>query len=325
MISNEYRIGTHEDVPHLVEQLTRLSNDAFAEYEGAMPVSEEFTDWYLQRPGSRPDRCTAALLGERLVSNVLVAVQDVRLGGQVMRCGIIDTVATDPAHRRKGLARRLMEDAHKRMLAEGCDAAVLYTNPDGMPYRFYQTIGYLPRAVAGALMGPRGAGGPNRVQRLTDHGGDEARSLVDRFYAGYDGYAPLTDELWAWHRVNRPADMPVQTVAVREGSTLKAVGTYAVVPLLLGGAVERVAVLCDFACEAPIEEALNDILGAAPCQQVMAFWDTVSEGYGALRARGYEVAVREASLVLPFTEAARQAAQDCTRPWYCMVESLVGV
>jgi hypothetical protein len=259
------------------------------------------------------------------VSNVLVAVQELQIGGRLLRCGIIDTVATDPAHRRKGLARRLMEDAHRRLVAEGCEAAVLYTNPDGMPHRFYQTMGYLPRAIAGALMGPGGAGRPGRAQQLEDGGGEEARDLVNRFYAGYDGFAPLTDELWAWHRVNRPTDMPIETVGVRHGARLKAVGTYACVPLLLGGKTELVAVLCDFACEGEVDDCLDEILAAAPHPRVMAFWDVADDVYGALRARGYQVAVREASLILPFTEMAREAAQDRTRPWYCMVESLVGV
>lgn len=325
MISPEYRIGTHEDVPHLVEQLTRLSNDAFAEYEGAMPVGEEFIDWYLQRPGSRPDLCTVALLGERLVSNVLVAIQQVRVGGTLMRCGIIDTVATDPAHRRKGLARRLMDDAHQLLKAERCEAAVLYTNPDGMPYRFYQSMGYIPRAIAGALMGPRSLDGPIQARTIEGDGGDEVRSLVDRFYEGYDGYAPLNDDLWRWHRLERPADMPVQTVVVRQGGNLQATGTYAAVTLLLGGKPEQAAVLCDFACEGDPEESLDAILAAAPCERVMSFWDGTSTLYGSLRARRHEVAVREASLILPFTAAASEAAVDRSRPWYCMVESLVGV
>jgi GNAT superfamily N-acetyltransferase len=112
-----YRFVTHDQVPYLAAQLTRLSNLAFAEYEGAPTVDEAFTRWYAGRPGSGPGVCLAALAGDEMVANVLVALQPLNLGGEFLCCGIVDTVATHPQHRQQGLAHRLMEMAHDIMRA----------------------------------------------------------------------------------------------------------------------------------------------------------------------------------------------------------------
>ena len=155
----QYSLVTHAEVPDLIPQLTRLSNAAFVEYEGTMQVEEPFIEWYLRRPGSCPELCVGALYGDRLVSNVLVALQVVQLDRRPFLCGIIDTVATDPDHRQRGLARRLMDEAHRLMRAAGAEAALLYTNPEGHPYRFYQRLGYETQAFGLALLGSRPAPG----------------------------------------------------------------------------------------------------------------------------------------------------------------------
>ena len=89
----EYTLCNHSEVPDLVSQLSELSNLAFGDYEGAMEMSEEWMAWYLQRPGTDRERCQAALRDGQMVSNVLVALQPLQIGGRVLRCGIIDAWA----------------------------------------------------------------------------------------------------------------------------------------------------------------------------------------------------------------------------------------
>ncbi len=322
-----YQFGTHCDVPDLVAQLTRLSNVAFAEYEGAMPVDESFTAWYLQRPGCRPGLCPVALQEGQLVSNVLVAIQSLQLGGEVLPCGIIDTVATEPEHRGRGLARRLMEDAHDRMRQAGAEAAVLYTNPDGHPYRFYERLGYETRAVGAALLGARPAAGACRGAEPAAEGDRAALcELLDGVYAAWEGYAPMTPELWQWHRVARPPEMPARLMVARsERGQLSAMAALAHVELLIAGEQVPATVISDVACEADLGPHLDTFLACADAERIMTIVDRAAPLYGLLIDRGFTEAVREVAMVLPFTDRAREAMARRTGPWYVMIESVVGV
>jgi len=327
MADRDYQFGTHTDCPDLVPQLTRLSNAAFAEYEGAMPVDEDFIAWYLQRPGCTPDLCTVALSDGELASNVLVCIQNLQLGGEVLPCGIIDTVATNPAHRKQGLARRLMLDAHERMRAAGAEAAVLYTNPDGHPYRFYQRLGYATRAFAAALMGPRPApvDGMAAVPASTADA-TAIRTLADQHHQAYDGYAPLTDALWQWHRVDRPSSLPEQALVVRQpDGQLAGSAIFAQVDLLIDGEQVPASVVSDVTWTGEPERTVQALLAASPGERIMALCDVKSELHAALLGLSFTQAVREVAMVLPFSERAKVAMTTVPNPWYVMVESVVGV
>ena len=107
-----YRICTHEDVsdqPGLLRALADLNGLTFGHYDGVVAASEEFMSWYTRRPGMDPRLCYAAFAGERLVASLFLTLAEMRLWGQTVQCGIIDTVMTHPQHRRKGLARASQE------------------------------------------------------------------------------------------------------------------------------------------------------------------------------------------------------------------------
>ncbi|MFW5867976.1 MAG: GNAT family N-acetyltransferase, partial [Armatimonadota bacterium] len=201
-----YEVTDFTQVKSLVKQVTRLQNKAFAEYEGAMEIDRAFIDWYLKRPGTDLTMCQAALDRGTVVSQVIVCAQPLQLGGETFRCGIIDSVATDPEHRKQGLARDLMERAHEAMMDADLDAAVLYTNPDDHPYEFYRRLGYDERARASMLIGARGGEsgcGAEPVDAAAE--GEGLRALLNEYYVGHEGFSPLSEELWAWHKVEAPA------------------------------------------------------------------------------------------------------------------------
>jgi len=324
MTSGDYTIGVHSDVPDLAAQLATLSNAAFAEYEGAMQVDEAFAAWYLKRPGCTPELCPVALAGETLVSNVLVAIQNLQVGDEVLPCGIIDTVATAPEHRNRGLARVLMDRAHELMRQAGAEAAVLYTNPDGHPYRFYGRLGYETRAIGAALMGARPAGsGIARTATQADEA--DVRALLDRFYADYEGYCRQDEALWRWHRVNRPGNMPVNLVAIgRPGGGVEATIAFAQADTFVGGEHVPVSVASDPAWEGD-DCLLGELLSSAPGERILCLVDEQSPLYAGLTGLGFTSTVRETAMVLPFSERARAAVRCRRGPWYVMVESVVGV
>ena len=319
-----YRYVTHGQAPHVAAQLTELSNLAFAEYEGAPTVDVEFSRWYARRPGSTPGLCVAALAGGQMVANVLVALQHVNLGGEFVPCGIVDTVATHPQHRRQGLAHRLMAMAHGLMRAHGAEAGVLYTNPANHPYHFYTRLGYVTRAQAAMLAGQRPPpAGVCHVRPLAAHEAGAVRELVNGEYESYEGFARLDDDLWRWHRVARPASMPAQVVVAERAGRLVGTAALAEVSVLLEGRQMRVTVASDLVHDGP--DCLRDLLAAAPQESLMALHDVRAPEHAALEQVGLSSAVGEAAMVLSFTDRARDLLRRPPAPWYVMVESVVGV
>ena len=85
-----------------------------------------------------PRLCQAALAGDELVSSVLVTLASMWLAGGAVQCGIIDEVMTHPDHRRRGLARALIDRALEAMVSAGAELSLLYTletNPASAPQR----------------------------------------------------------------------------------------------------------------------------------------------------------------------------------------------
>ena len=58
------------------------------------------------------------------------------------RCGFVFNVYTDPAHRKQGLARRLMDAVHDYCRAEGMQRMVL--NASSFGESLYRNMGYVP-------------------------------------------------------------------------------------------------------------------------------------------------------------------------------------
>ncbi|MFP3904650.1 MAG: GNAT family N-acetyltransferase [Armatimonadota bacterium] len=327
---SDYRFVTHTDVPDRVEQVTELNAVAFAEYEGAPVLDEAFTQWYLRRPGSIAERCVAALdPADEMVSMVLVAIQPLQIGGRVIDCGIIDSVATHPDHRRQGLARRLMEMAHDIMQADGADAAVLYTDPNNYPYEFYQSLGYQTRAMCQLMRGSRRQNrGTLGLQLMHPPCSAEVAELLDEFYADHEGYARMDGGLFTWHKVQRPEGMEVAILNARIGGQLAATCTYAEIELLLQGSRSAVATISDLAYRPELcdgAEALKSMLAVAPQDRLVSICDEEDPLAELYEQMGFTPEVNEVAMVLPFTDAAHQAVAAEGGPWYPMVESIIGV
>ena len=58
------------------------------------------------------------------------------------RCGFVFNVYTNPAHRKQGLARRLMDTVHDYCRAEGLERMVLNASTFGQS--LYESMGYVP-------------------------------------------------------------------------------------------------------------------------------------------------------------------------------------
>ena len=321
----EYRFVSHTEVSDREVQLAELSNIAFAEYEGAPQVDDEFTRWHGLRPGSHPELCMAALDGDEMVSTVLVAIQELNIGGEFISCGIIDTVATHPDHRGRGLARRLMDMAHEVMQDHGAQAAVLYTNPEDHPYRFYGRLGYMTRANARMFAGkrPRATGAAYTVRPAEPADYELIRLLVNDCYENYEGFAMLDDALWDWHRQQRPACLPQSLLVAQRDGMILGFAACCDMDLLIAGEMQPVTVVSDVVFT--YQDCLEALLAAAPQADLITLHDERSREAAAFTALGFTPGVAEVAMSLPFTEQAGHLLRSNPAPWYVMVESVVGV
>jgi GNAT superfamily N-acetyltransferase len=107
-------------------------------------------------------RVLATVEDGEVVSACALLVRDLLAAGTRVRCGMIGSVCTDPAHRGRGLASALLARAERELTQQGCALALLWADDR----RFYESRGWravgaevdfvLPPAHEGRLPGARG-------------------------------------------------------------------------------------------------------------------------------------------------------------------------
>ncbi len=78
----------------------------------------------------------------RLMGTVGVLYPRLKTPHGVVRVGGIRNVCTRPSASRKGVARKLMEEAHHRMMEEGVPFSLLMTSGSLVAYELYRKLGY---------------------------------------------------------------------------------------------------------------------------------------------------------------------------------------
>jgi hypothetical protein len=284
--------------------------------------------------------------------------------GGAVQCGIIDAVMTHPDHRRRGLARALIDRALEAMVSAGAQVSLLYTletNPASAPQRLYERLGYrvyerVDRFVA--LSGRPEAG----AQAPVIPSDDAARAAFAAALGGRDGWLDLDDDLWRWRRIERPSDYPVSRHRAASGA-LAALSTG---DLIAGGRPTPFAVLSDLvnlaymvmftaaqktpqnapACEIqPFRVQrimrssivlpengnavadLGELVGAAPPYVPLTVLGPRSDSrLGRLLQRhGFRIAGTELAMLRSFTPEIAQRVGRAPGRWHVAVESVIGV
>ncbi|MDA1140318.1 MAG: GNAT family N-acetyltransferase [Planctomycetota bacterium] len=89
-------------------------------------------------PGARPDLARVLEVDGKIVASVRIQDLQMKFGESILRVGGIADVGTDPEHRRKGYAARVMKDAVRHIEKEGFDISVLFGIHD-----YYDKFGYI--------------------------------------------------------------------------------------------------------------------------------------------------------------------------------------
>lgn len=137
------RPATIADIPHIVSHREHMFRDMGipAAFEGMSAATETWLRHALPSKTYRgwmavsPDGAVAAGGG--------MIVIPWPPGPMTMdpRCGFIFNVFTEPAHRKQGLARRLMDAIHEWCRSEGIERVVLNASAFGRP--LYESMGYV--------------------------------------------------------------------------------------------------------------------------------------------------------------------------------------
>jgi len=327
-----YEISPHAQIDDLAARIHGLARLAFGTYPGVLSPLEAHRAWYVRRPGMDRDLSMGILCEGQLVASTFVTVAPMRLGGQEMPVGIVDTVMSHPGHRRQGLARWALSASVDEMRARGLAASLLYTVEDSMPARFYESLGYVVHMPVRYYRAPRparptGEAAPRRAR--PEESGAIMRFLNDAL-AEHDGYIPLDEPLWRWRHRERPAALPAATWVLEGDTGYAGCVTICRAPIVApdGGQV-ACHVLTDLAVApgADPSPTIAGLLGAVPggCEARALSAECEGAVNGVLEGLGFAAATREVAMVLPLDGEARGALHRAPAHWYALAESVIGV
>jgi len=323
-------ITDHRFVPDRCRQLTELARVTFGKQAGAIAATEEFTRWYVRRPGMRPELCLCALAGKEMVSNVFVTLQEVQLGGRLLRAGLIDTVMTRPDYQRRGWATALLERAAAHMRDSGAALSLLYTVPDSPAYKLYNRLGYVDvMRVRYYRREPRAAARSDGVRTSRETDERVARAFLDSYFAAHDSYTPTNDALWQWRRTARPRGYGVKVLLAEGGDGVAATAAVSEATFIRDGAPAPMISLSDVTIESvPAPEAtwtalLSHVPDDRPAILLSPECDAVLNGLA--EEAGFAVRGAEAAMIRPLTEEPRGLLDRPIGKWYVITESVIGV
>lgn len=320
-------IVAHSQVPDLPAQALRLASVAFAGYAGVTLPTAGKINWYLERPRMRRDLSMGAVTGEGvLVSSVYITLERVQMAGALVPVALVDTVMTDPAYRRLGLARRTLTAALEASRAAGAVAALLFTVPASAPCHFYESLGF--SIVEQIRVLARGQAPVASDEARLANSADTANLIAfwNHVYGGHSGYVPLDEPLWRWRRERRPPELPSQTwLCPREGPIAAAVN-YCRARVIGSGA--GALVLTDLAWLPGSTNAVQALalLRGAPHGEARLLAPVRDAGLQAVAvAAGCVEIGREAAMLAPLVPEGERLLGEELTPWYALPESVIGV
>lgn len=126
-----------------VKEVVKIFNCAFSTNRASILREENSWLWrYIERPSSEEDSLILAEVDKKIVGTVIVTFRNLKIGEKILKFGMIDDVATLPEYRRRGIARKMLEEAVEFVEEKNCDASALSADPEGNAKRIYESFGY---------------------------------------------------------------------------------------------------------------------------------------------------------------------------------------
>ncbi|MBN1476963.1 GNAT family N-acetyltransferase [Candidatus Sumerlaeota bacterium] len=279
-----------EAAPDQIEAVAALCGRAFTD-QGA----EFFLTSMREDPRAEEAVTLVSWVGEEMASSVRVYTREIRWRGGTVTLGCIGNVATDPAHRGKGLAGALMRHSIEVMQSRGHSLSLLFTDIPQMYAKFgYEGFDQPWWSVDSARIRPIGKGLRVRDAQWP-RDGDAIQRLQAGFNEGHDGTLVRDAAQWRSMHCVFPTDDVISLVAERTGEIVahaRVLQKGAVAPRL-----HEVSATDAEAAAAVIAEAIrrSRALGDGQVSVTLPGWPLIREGIGAA-CEGWSVAPRFAGM-----------------------------
>jgi predicted N-acetyltransferase YhbS len=202
-----------EATPDQIEAVAALCGRAFAD-QGA----EFFLTSMREDPRAEEAVTLISWVGEEMASSVRVYTREMRWWGGAVALGCIGNVATDPAHRGKGLAGTLMRRSIEVMESRGHALSLLFTDIPKMYAKYgYEGFDQPWWKVDSARIRPDSPEGLSVRDAEWPRDGEAIQRLQAEFNEGHDGTLVRDTAQWRSMQCVFPIDDVVSFVAERSG------------------------------------------------------------------------------------------------------------
>ena len=278
-----------------------------------------------------------------MVANVWATLERMFLGKSLIKAGVIDGVCTHPAHRRKGLATYLLNEAAQFIKEKNCHLSLLYTlsptskKPHPPAYTLYQKLGYEEAARINYFVHP-GAFCRTGASRTFDPGLKtgpldevEETRFIDFLNAHFeyrDGYVPVNRQLWRWRKEMRPPSLTCDFYFYEKAGGILATTCLSTLRVFLQGRATAATHLAETVLlPRARDEAFALFLALIPRDtRAIALIDEKDEATSRLFSRfGFRVPFQEVAMGFPLSPEGEKAFAQRSGPWYPLTESIIGV
>jgi len=141
-----YAVANHGQVKSNVFTKIRIRPSTLSEYDAVYALWKRAGPGIHLRPSDTREEIAKKLTRDPdlfLVAEVDGQIVGVVLGGWDGRRGLVYHLAVDPAYRRRGIGRALMEELERRLQAKGCLRCYLLVGSDNEEaIAFYRKLGW---------------------------------------------------------------------------------------------------------------------------------------------------------------------------------------
>ncbi len=230
---------------------------AFCNSRICQPSTPEFWDWKYgpNRPNYDPKGYQICEYKNRIVGSIMTTIRTMKFKGEIYKIAGIDDVATCPILERRGIGKRLMQNALKFIEDTEVDLTILSADPGGHAKKIYWRSGYqyttffsialkvisfrnvlnsfppiTPLAPLLRLYGElksrrsiRKYEGNLQFEILGKNQTHFRRKLNENYRSLYS-FAAFNQDYWNWYHVERPRAYESIVIAAKEGNRIVAGG-----------------------------------------------------------------------------------------------------
>ena len=231
---------------------------AFCKSRICQPSTPEFWEWKygVRRPYYTPKGYQICEYKGKIVGSIICTIRTMKFNGEVYKVAGIDDVATCPVLERRGIGRRLMENAIKFMKEDQkVDLSILSADRKGHAKKIYWRLGYkyttyfsigakilsvyntfknftpitplaLPLKLYGNIKTIRATKKYNGNLKLTILGKnqDKFRQKLNENYRIFYSFNEFDPIYWKWYHIERPKSYESIVVAAKEHNRIVAGG-----------------------------------------------------------------------------------------------------